>query len=135
MFIVACIEKCDFPKNIQCTAVNSSVLFSSIKYINGGNLEQLLDSDLFLSWGVRIGLSRDIARGLQYLHSKGIFHRDLTSKVEQPRVFRCFLLQNSSNLRLFSLCRTAWSAVTTVCSLQWSGTSAWQRRSLITGQP
>uniref|UniRef100_A0A8C6SR98 dual-specificity kinase n=1 Tax=Neogobius melanostomus TaxID=47308 RepID=A0A8C6SR98_9GOBI len=45
-----------------------------------GNLEQLLDSDLFLSWGVRIRLSLDIARGLRYLHSKGIFHRDLTSK-------------------------------------------------------
>lgn len=56
---------------------------SVCQYINGGNLEQLLDSDLYLSWGVRIRLSLDIARGLQYLHSKGIFHRDLTSKVQQ----------------------------------------------------
>uniref|UniRef100_A0AAZ3QB70 dual-specificity kinase n=1 Tax=Oncorhynchus tshawytscha TaxID=74940 RepID=A0AAZ3QB70_ONCTS len=45
-----------------------------------GNLEQLLDSDRYLSWSVRMGLSQDIACGLQYLHSKGIFHRDLTSK-------------------------------------------------------
>uniref|UniRef100_A0A8C9VZA5 dual-specificity kinase n=1 Tax=Scleropages formosus TaxID=113540 RepID=A0A8C9VZA5_SCLFO len=58
---------------------NVSLYYS--QYINGGNLEQLLDSDEFLSWAVRVDLSLDIGRGLQYLHSKGIFHRDLTSKV------------------------------------------------------
>ncbi|XP_037683294.1 dual specificity testis-specific protein kinase 2 isoform X2 [Choloepus didactylus] len=66
--------------DFTCEKIGSGFFSEVFKYINSGNLEQLLDSNLHLPWTVRVKLAYDIAVGLSYLHFKGIFHRDLTSK-------------------------------------------------------
>ena len=57
-----------------------SLSLTLLQYINGGTLEDLLhDVSMELPWPLRIQLSLDVARGMEYLHTHNMLHRDLNS--------------------------------------------------------
>lgn len=67
------------PNIVQLVAVCTDSASPSmiLKFMSGGSLYTLLKKTKDLAWSVRLKIAHGVASGLEFLHRRGIIHRDL----------------------------------------------------------
>jgi len=99
------------------------------EFINGGDLRsKLKDKNIEMDWKVRIGILRDIALAMNYLHTKGIIHRDLKS--------HNLLVADDWKVKVcdFGLARTAPEGEEQKGGMTIVGTNEWMAPEVATGE-
>ncbi len=51
--------------------------YIALEFVNGGSLDAILERERYLPGDVALLIVRDCCRGLEYVHSKGVVHRDV----------------------------------------------------------
>eukprot|EP01117_Protostelium_nocturnum_P012615 TRINITY_DN4642_c0_g1_i2.p1 TRINITY_DN4642_c0_g1~~TRINITY_DN4642_c0_g1_i2.p1 ORF type:complete len:754 (+),score=231.52 TRINITY_DN4642_c0_g1_i2:121-2382(+) len=78
---IALMSKLSFPYIVtymgSTAAIPTQPLSMVMEYIKGGSLTSLIKSGKTLSFKYKCKVSLDVAKGMAYLHSHNIYHRDL----------------------------------------------------------
>ncbi|GBG23829.1 RasGEF domain-containing serine/threonine-protein kinase X [Hondaea fermentalgiana] len=80
---LAILRRCNHPglvKYIGACKVDEKTIYIATEYCRGGDLRRLLQSSRALGWKLRANILRGVADALEYMHDRGLIHRDVKTE-------------------------------------------------------